>query len=409
MSLKNTIGLIPRYNWDYGFIDMLDAFTGALRAPGAGLSDVNGALGGPSLFTTSGRLSLYVILKALNLPEGAQVGVPLYCCSVVFDAIVQAGCRPRFLDITSDTYTLSPQDLERKLKGLSAIVVVHMFGHPADMDAIRAVAGSIPVIEDCAQSLFSVYKGKRTGAAGTVSFFTFRSGKYLSAGEGSAIVCNDPGLFASIKALTDALPPWGLLPSLFHHGATFIKSALYHRPWYGVVGLPLGKKLDKSLNLTAKSGFTERRIAGGDLHIVKGRLRTFDDKIRRQRENARYLLDTVARKDVVLPREKPGCESNFFQFAVRLKNQKERDRLASHLFRWGIDAGKYLDDAAEDAHSRYGYHGDCPVSEHCAKTVLTVPAYYSLSRADLEYIADRLNAFPTEPATERVAKGGTSS
>ena len=107
------------------------------------------------IWTNSGRTSLYAILKALELPAGAKVGVPLFCCSVVFNAICQAGLTPCFLDSNIDDYNISVEDLRKKRPDLAAVVAVHMFGNPCDMDAIVDVAGTIPVIEDCAQS-FSV-------------------------------------------------------------------------------------------------------------------------------------------------------------------------------------------------------------------------------------------------------------
>ena len=144
----------------------------------------------PSGRTPAGRPST-PSSRPSTCPPAPQVGVPLFCCSVVFDAICQAGLTPRFIDSSVDDYNLSIEDLQKKRSGLAAVVPVHMFGKPADMDAIDAAAEGIPVIEDCAQSLLSTYKGRLTGLLSTVSFFSFRCGKYISAGEGSAIICRD--------------------------------------------------------------------------------------------------------------------------------------------------------------------------------------------------------------------------
>jgi hypothetical protein len=112
--LADKIQLIPRYNWDYGFFDLATACMGALMPRKV----ENGALGGifesSPVFTTSGRASLFAILTALNLPKNSSVGVPLFCCPVVFDAIRQAGLKPEFIDIDVGDYCLSPADLDRK-------------------------------------------------------------------------------------------------------------------------------------------------------------------------------------------------------------------------------------------------------------------------------------------------------
>jgi perosamine synthetase len=393
MTLANRIRMIPRYNWDFGFIDLCKALAGALRAPQPEQATLRELYGERYFFTTSGRASLYTILRSLGLPKGAGVGVPLFCCSVVFDAILQAGYRPRFLDIVQDTYTLSPEDIVKKRRDLSAIIAVHMFGHPADMDAVLEAAGTIPVIEDCAQSLFCTYKGRYAGTMGTASFFSFRSGKYISAGEGSAIVCATPALSDAVRSAIASFPKWRFGQSAMHSVATYIKSTLYHRPWYGTVGLPLGSRLDRTLNLTAKSGFTLRQIAPTDLHVIDERLNMFRANIGRQRENALCFLQAIKRDDVILPVENSGCTSNFYQFAIRMKNRDQRDRLAAHLLKSGIDAAKYLDGITAEARASYGYNGHCPVAEHCSQSVLTIPVYYSLSQGDVTHIADSINRF----------------
>lgn len=169
--IREKIGLIPRYNWDYGASDFTKAMRGIFAAPSDASRVIERVFGQKPILTTSGRASLYVILKSLNLPEGSGVGVPLFCCPVVFDAIKQANLDPKFVDIELDDYSLSASDLEKKKNSLSAVIVVHMFGHPADMDSISEVCKDIPIIEDCAQSLFSRYKGNYTGFQSTASFF----------------------------------------------------------------------------------------------------------------------------------------------------------------------------------------------------------------------------------------------
>ena len=101
------------------------------------------------------------------------MGVPLFCCSVVFNAIFQAGLSPCFLDSNINDYNISVEDLRKKRADLAAVVAVHMFGNPCDMDAIIAVADTIPVIEDCAQSFLVPIKENKQDYCLRLLFFRF--------------------------------------------------------------------------------------------------------------------------------------------------------------------------------------------------------------------------------------------
>jgi perosamine synthetase len=381
--------LIPRYNWDYGLRELLCGVRGLLSRPAQEMPRRLDEVVGPEpIFTISGRTSLYALLRGLKMPSGSNIGVPLFCCPVVFDAIVQAGHKPTFIDNEVDTFCLSAADLEKKVKSLSAVIVVHMFGHPADMDSINAVCnGRIPVIEDCAQSLFSEYKGRQTGFLSECSFFSFRAGKYISAGEGSAIVTRDPSLRDAARQEVQRFSEMSSIEQLMHCLSVYIKSTLYHRPWYGIMGYPVGRALDRKLNLSAKGGFRLAKVRATDIAVVANRLTTFKTSAEKQRQNALFLLDRLQLRNAHMPREKDECRSNYYQFALRFRTPEVRDLAADYLFRRGIDTAKYLDEIIEHSEILYGYRGDCPNSEVCSKTTLVIPHYYTLSRRALLHIA----------------------
>ena len=387
------ISLIPRYNWDYGLKDFARGISSIAQRAETNTDILQSVFGRKPIPTAAGRTSLYAILKALDLPNGAQVGVPLYCCPVVFDAINRAGLRPRFIDIDPDTYTISPQDLADKKKRLAAAVVVHMFGHPADMDAISdVVGGDFPVIEDCAQSLFSCYKGKMTGFFGNAAFFSFRSAKYISAGEGSLILANDSALANEINEVVNSLSIPSPLEEIFHCSSTLAKSVLNKRPWYGLLGYPIGQVLDNRVNLTAKSGFKYAAARKSDLAIIAERIREFSNIAEKQRGNALYLLGETNSEKTILPFEKEGCRSNYYLFAVRFNSNSHRDSASRFLMINGVDNSKYLDEVISIASADYDYQRDCPNAEICSDTVLVIPHYYRLEKSRLDYIVDRLNA-----------------
>jgi len=190
--------LIPRFNLDYTFEDFLRGIRSIFLKSNADPGQLESIFGTRKIFfTKNGRSSLYIILVAMDLPKGSTIGVPLYSCTVVFDAIIKAGYIPCFIDIDIKNYTLDVRDLARKIKKLDAIIVIHTFGRPADMDEISKVAGDIPIIEDCAHSILSEYKKKKTGTIGDVSFFSLS--KYTSSGGGGMIIVNNYKLLHRIE------------------------------------------------------------------------------------------------------------------------------------------------------------------------------------------------------------------
>jgi perosamine synthetase len=390
MNLRNRIDLIPRNNWDYGFRVLFSTLANANK-PAIETSHVRETLHQTPIWTNTGRTSLYAILKAMELPAGAKIGVPLFCCSVVFNAICQAGLSPCFLDSDMEDCNLSVVDLQKKHSGLAAIVAVHMFGKPCDMNEILGVAGTIPVIEDCAQSVFSTYKGKQTGTLSTASFFSFRCGKYISAGEGSAIFCREADLRRKIEDVVNSFEGPSTVGMVKDALSTFVKATLYNRPWYGLIGHPVGMRLDKKLNLTAKDGFETGKIATTHLYVIEERIPAFAKTINIQKGHAQMLLDAVKPGSFDLPTTSTDCSSNWYQFALRFQNTDQRDAMADYLLGQGIDTAKYLDAIVEEAGSRYGYQGDCPNAELLSKTILLVPIHYNLKTSDIEHIANSIN------------------
>ncbi len=390
MRFINPINLIPRNNWDYGF-DALFSALGNLGRNTTKAPNTETIFRQIPIWTNTGRASLYAILKALDLPAGARVGVPLFCCSVVFNAILQAGLTPCFIDSNLEDCNISVEDLRRKRAELAALVVVHMFGKICDMDAILEVADPIPVIEDCAQALFSEDQGQLAGTISGISFFSFRCGKYISAGEGSAIFCKNLELHQKIKRVVASFDDWSAPQMLIHALSTFIKATLYNRPWYGLIGYPIGMKLDKKLNLTAKDGFETGKIASTHLALIEARIGSFREKIKIQHEHAQMLLNSIQSGNFVLPANDQSGAANWFQFPLKFPGTLQRDRMAGYLLSQGIDTSKYLDEIVDEARLRYGYRGGCPNAELLSKTVLLVPIHYTLRTRDIEHLARSIN------------------
>ena len=377
--------LIPRFNIDYDIKDLFSAIKSLKTKPDT--SSISSIFTNSHIsFTNSGRTSLYVILKALQLPEKSKVGVPLYSCTSVFDAIINAGHIPVFLDIDPDNYTLSPAHLSTKIDDLAVVVVIHTFGRPADIAMIQKIAGDKPVIEDCAHALLSKYNGKLAGTIATVGFFSFRTGKYISAGEGGMIITKNHQLALDIENEIKKLAKPSNVNEIKHIVITYARSVLYQKPWFGLVSLPIGSLIENKVDLTNKCSFETIRMRISDLHIIGKKMQGFKDRVELQRQNSQYLIEQLKNIDLRLPLEAPNTCCNYYLFPIQLKDEFERDKVGEYLKDNDIDAAKLFSKTPNIAKSHYGYGGDCPITEQVAEKILTLPNNYVLRSKELNKI-----------------------
>ena len=380
--MKTKPNLIPRFNLDYTFNDFIYAIKSTFSSAEIDLKPLELIFGKKSfLFTNYGRSALYVILKALNLPKGSKVGVPLYSCTVVFDAITNAGFVPSFIDIDIDNYTMDMQDLEKKIEDLSVVVVIHTFGRPADMAKIKAIAGDKPVIEDCAHSLLSEYEGKKTGTIGDVSFFSMA--KYISAGGGGMIILNNNEFEENFKREIALLDTPSRLSEVKHTLFVYVYSFLYHKPWYGLFALSFGSYVENSVDIAGKRTFSASKIRKSDFGVFLRKLETFEEKVEMQRSNSQILLDELENTGLILPYEREDTRSNYFLFPILFESKERRDTAYEYLKNRGVDTAKLWSMTPIVARQSYGYKGDCPNTEEFVDRVLIIPNYYSLTIEEL--------------------------
>ena len=155
----------------------------------------------------NGTDALEIATEALDLPKESEIIIPANTFIASAEAVARTGHKIVLCDVRSDDFTIDIQDIKNKITtNTSAIMVVHIYGHPCDMDQILEVAKkyNLKVIEDCAQAHGAEYKGKRVGAIGDVGSFSFYPGKNLGAyGDGGAIVTNDLGLAKKCRMIAD--------------------------------------------------------------------------------------------------------------------------------------------------------------------------------------------------------------
>jgi 8-amino-3,8-dideoxy-alpha-D-manno-octulosonate transaminase len=162
-----------------------------------------------ALAVSSGTAALKCALHAVGVTRGDAVLVPAFSYVATADVVMSLGATPVYVEI-DESLTLDPLDLRAKLAAWAgprprAICVVHLFGVPADLDAVLAIAREygIPVIEDCAQSCGAMYRGKTVGQMGALGVFSFQLNKVITAGEGGAIVTDDAELYDRAVRLHD--------------------------------------------------------------------------------------------------------------------------------------------------------------------------------------------------------------
>jgi perosamine synthetase len=155
--------------------------------------DLASYLGALKVFAVnSGRTALFSALQALGLKKGENVIVPAYTCAIVFEVILRLGLKPNFVDVDPETYNFDPELIPKAItSGTRAIIPVHLFGAPCEMDQIMEIASKygLFVVEDVAQALGAEYKGRKLGTFGDLAMFSFGPGKSVMSGEGGGFWC----------------------------------------------------------------------------------------------------------------------------------------------------------------------------------------------------------------------------
>ena len=300
----------------------------------------------------SGTSALHLSLLAAGVEPGDEVITVPFTFVATVAAIEYARAKPVFVDVEPAYWTMDPALIERAVTPRTkAIVPVHLYGQPADMDPIRDLADKhgLVVIEDACQAHGSEYKGRRCGSMGRLGCFSFYPGKNLGAyGEGGAIVTNDPSLAARIRLLRS----WGEETRYEH------KYRGFNYRMDGVQGAVLDVKLK---HLDAWTDARRSRAAG----------------------YARRLSGTAA----IVPAERPASRHVYHQYVVQVP---DRDAWRSTLAEAGIQTGVHyaIPVHLQPAYADLGYvRGDFPVAERAATEVLSLPIFPELTDEQIETIA----------------------
>ncbi|MFZ0594497.1 MAG: DegT/DnrJ/EryC1/StrS family aminotransferase [Bryobacteraceae bacterium] len=383
--------LIPPLGVPYGIGDYIAGTLASFRQAPAPPDSLKAVFGDRPLFWTgSGRQALWLILRALNLPAGAGIAVPLFGSTSVPLTISSMGFEPIFLDVQKSTLTVDPADIERIKHRISAIVVEHLFGHLADMPQILEAASGIPVIEDTAQAPLSFLNGRMAGSFGVASFYSFASSKYLPAAGGGLAAINSPDLAVEFARQARQLTPPARLVELRGGVMQAAKAALFRRPFYGLAGHAARSSTKPRSLFTANLDL--QAIARGSAAVVLRQADGFAERVREQQSNSLFLIDQLAGiPGIDLPYQPPGAIHNRALFPVLVADSRERDAVRAGMRSSGVDTSRLHSNSPECAQA-FGYKGDCPVSEQAASTLVVLPNQAGLSRDDLKRVAASFRA-----------------
>ncbi len=306
----------------------------------------------------SGTAALFLALLAHGIGPGDEVITTPFTFFATGEAISQAGARPVFVDIDPVTYNIDPNLIEAAITPhTKAIMPVHLYGQPADMDAINAIADKhgLIVIEDAAQAHGSRYNGQRAGSLGHSACFSFYPSKNLGCyGDGGAVVTNDRQVVEEVAKLRN-------------HG----RVTKYEHDELGY-----GHRLD-----------------GIQAAILGAKLPHLDDWNGGRRDRAARYAELLADLPVVIPEHLPNTEPVYHCYTIRLEEDVDRDAVVNHLKARGVGVGVHY---PIPLHLQPAYRflelapGAFPISEAMSNHVLSLPIYAELTDEQQDYVVDAL-------------------
>ena len=310
----------------------------------------------------SGSDALLLSLLALGIGPGDEVVTTPFSFFATAGAIRRAGATPVFADVCADTLALDPRAVQSVLSPRTkAIIVVHLFGQPAELGELCALADErgIALVEDSAQALGATYRGRPVGTIGRLGCYSFHPSKPLGAfGDAGAVVTNDAGLAARIQKLRT-------------HGG--LRKNEHELPFGGNHRLDALQAAILSVKLPRLPGWIDARRAHA---------RAYDE-----------ALGNVS--GLALPRRVAGTESSYSAYSLRVANGL-RGALVRHLRAAGVESAVYypkplhLQQALADLARR---PGSLPVAERAAGEVLSIPIYPELTREARERVAASVRDF----------------
>lgn len=313
---------------------------------------------------SSGTDGNHIALWALDIQPGDEVIIPANTFIATAWGATLCGAKPVFVDCEQDSYNIDPSKVEAAITPKTkAIIAVHLYGQPADMDALKEIADrhNIHLVEDCAQAHLAEYKGKRVGGLGVTASFSYYPGKNLGAyGEGGAVTTNNSQIAEKAKMIRD-------------HGAV----QKYNHEIFG-------------------HNYRMEGIQGAVLGVKMKHIDDWTEGRRKVAAKYRELLKDV--EEIKLPVEMPYAKHVYHLYVIQVLNggSKYRDELAKYLNDNGVSTGLHYPVPLhlQKCFNFLGYKkGDFPVTEQLAESGLSLPMFPELTDEQIEYVASKIKEF----------------
>lgn len=306
-----------------------------------------------AIAVNSGTAALHTALLANDIGKGDEVITTPFTFIATANSILFTGAKPVFVDIEEDTFNIDVENIKEEITPKTkALLPVHLYGQPADIEAIMEIAQDydLKVIEDSCQAHGAEFRGKKVGSFAT-GCFSFYPTKNITTGEGGMITTDDREIAERARILRDHGSKKRYCHEIlgYNYRMTDINAA---------IGLAQLRKLNR---------FNEKRI-----------------------ENAKYLTEKLDGIDgVVPPKVKENRRHVFNQYTIRVE---ERDKVIEILGKNGIGTGIYypVPIHRQELYRNLGYDTNLPISEEIAKEVVSLPVHPSVTKENLDYIADIL-------------------
>ena len=314
----------------------------------------------------NGTDALLLTLRALGIRAGDEVIIPANTFIATAEAIVHAGGRPVLADIDPQTYHIDVEQIERRITPRTkALIPVHLYGLPADLDPVRAIADrhGCDLIEDAAQAHGAAYGGRHVGAVGRAACFSFYPAKNLGAyGDAGAVATNDDALADTVRKLR-------------HHGS-----------------------VDKRRH--DLMGYNSR-LDSLQAAVLRVKLKHLDEWNRLRRQHAQYYNELLAGvPGLVTPTAPDGAKHVYHLYVVRA-DRGHRDELRRYLQERGIETGIHYPAPLHQTEAFAPWHdrgNPLPVAEAVAGQILSLPMYPELGREQIQYVAEHVRGYMTAHA-----------
>lgn len=306
--------------------------------------------------TSNGTTALHLALKTLGIKEGDEVIVPNLTFAATINVVIHCNAQPVLTDIHSDYWGIDPEDIKEKInEKTKAIIPVHLYGHPCDMDPIMEIAKkhNLYVIEDAAEAHGAEYKGKKVGGIGDIGCFSFFGNKVITTGEGGMCVTNNQEYAKKM----DILKNHGMKPDKQY--------------WHEIIGYNY-----RMTNLQAAIGVAQ--------------LEKIDEFIEKKRNNAQLYASLLKdSKNIITPMEMPWAKSVFWMYSILIQKQfgMNTTELHERLLDQGIDTRPlFYPVNIMPLYKTIGCDGSFPVSEKISREGISLPSSVTLKSKDIYHI-----------------------